>query len=441
MDKDLIPNNWEKRGNIITVIGVGGGGNNAVNHMFNEGMEDIDFIVCNTDMRALEMSPVPFKIQLGPLTTKGLGAGTDFNVGRKAALESIDEIRASLGPDTEMVFVTCGMGGGTGTGAAPIVAQTAKEKGLLTVGVVTIPFRDEGEEALYRAIQGIKELTKNVDCILIIDNQKLYQLHGDLDVFNAFPKADDVLATAVKSIAEIITCGGYINVDFADVKKVMQNSGVALMGIGEASGPNRAETAVNMAFHSPLLNNLDLSNVRNALVNITSSDGENALTMSEMAQIMDYTKKYTGTVINFKRGIVKKQDMGDKVSVTIIATGFDMAQLPVIDEPVSARGNRVEITLGKDSSQILKHGTPYVASKEIRITRQRSTGVPVLLTETPQTIAELEEEPSYYRRERLLAEQEKAAAAAAAAANAANAANAAAAASAAVPPESGQEGA
>ncbi len=414
MDKDLIPNDWEKRGNIITVIGVGGGGSNAVSHMYRQGLDDVDFIICNTDRQALEMSPVPNRIQLGPMTTKGLGAGTDYNVGRKAALESIEEIRSSYGQDTQMVFVTCGMGGGTGTGAAPIVAQTAKERGFLTVGVVTIPFRDEGEEALYRAVQGIHELTKNVDCTLIIDNQKLYQLHGELDVFNAFPKADEVLATAVKSIAEIITCGGYINVDFADVKKVMQNSGVALMGIGEASGPNRAETAVEMAFHSPLLNNLDLNNVRNALVNISSSDGENAVTMSEMAQIMDYTKKYTGTVINFKRGIVKKADMGETISVTIIATGFDMAQLPVIDEPVSARGNRVEITLGNDRTTALKHGTPYIASKEIRITRQRCAGTPVLLTEEPHIIAELEDEPAYYRKERLLVEQEKAAAAAAA---------------------------
>lgn len=414
MDKDLIPNDWEKRGNIITVIGVGGGGTNAVSHMYRQGLDDVDFIICNTDRQALEMSPVPNRIQLGPMTTKGLGAGTDYNVGRKAALESIEEIRSSYGQDTQMVFVTCGMGGGTGTGAAPIVAQTAKEKGFLTVGVVTIPFRDEGEEALYRAVQGIHELTKNVDCTLIIDNQKLYQLHGELDVFNAFPKADEVLATAVKSIAEIITCGGYINVDFADVRKVMQNSGIALMGIGEASGPNRAETAVEMAFHSPLLNNLDLSNVRNALVNISSSDGEHAVTMSEMAQIMDYTKKYTGTVINFKRGIVKKADMGETISVTIIATGFDMAQLPVIDEPVSTRGNRIEVTLGSDRENFLKHGTPYIATKEIRITRQRSVGTPVLLTEEPHLITELEDEPAYFRKERLLAEQEKVAAAAAA---------------------------
>lgn len=414
MDRDLIPTNWEKRGNIITVVGVGGGGSNAVSHMFNQGLEDVDFLICNTDRQALEMSPVPNKIQLGPMTTKGLGAGTDFNVGRKAALESIDEIRASFGQDVQMAFVTCGMGGGTGTGAAPIVAQVAKERGFLTVGVVTIPFRDEGEEALYRAVQGINELTKNVDCTLIIDNQKLYQMHGELDVFNAFPKADEVLSTAVKSIAEIITRGGYINMDFADVKKVMQNSGVALMGIGEASGPNRAETAVDMAFHSPLLNNLDLSNVRNALVNITSSDGENALTMAELNQIMEYVKKYTGTVINFKRGIVKQPDMGESISVTIIATGFDMAQLPVIDEPVSARGNRVEITLGNDNNQLLKHGTPYVAAKEIRITRQRNTGIPVLFTEDPRLIAELEDEPAYFRKEKMLAEQEKAAAAAAA---------------------------
>jgi len=401
----LIPKGWERRGNIITAIGVGGGGGNAVTYMYKQGIKDVDFIICNTDRQALEMSPVPVKVQIGEITTKGLGAGTDYLVGRKAAQESLEEIRKCFGKDTEMVFVTCGMGGGTGTGAAPIVAQAAKERGLLTVGVVTIPFRDEGEEALYRAVEGIKELSKNVDCTLIIDNQKLYQLHGNMNVFTAFPKADEVLATAVKSIAEIITSGGYINVDFADVKKVMQNSGVAIMGIGEASGENRAQVAVEQAFSSPLLNDLDLSGVKNALVNITSSsDDQYAVSMEEMSQIMDYTKKYTGTVVNFKRGIVKNDSMGDRISVTIIATGFEMAQLPVIEEPISSRSNKIDVAVSDDWFKSRHRGTPTVPERETPLNKHHSTSRPLILTEDPRELANLESEPAYLRREATLNE-------------------------------------
>ncbi|MBO4536070.1 MAG: cell division FtsZ family protein, partial [Bacteroidales bacterium] len=209
MDADLIPTSWEKRGNIITVVGVGGGGNNAISYMYTLGLKDVDFVVCNTDLQALQSSPVPTKLQIGPVLTKGLGAGTDYLIGRKAAEESIEEISKIFAGDTQMVFVTCGMGGGTGTGAAPLVAKTAKEMGKLTVGVVTVPFRDEGKEALYRAVEGIKELSKHVDSILVIDNQKLYQLYGKMGMKKAFSKADEVLATAVKSIAEIITSSGY----------------------------------------------------------------------------------------------------------------------------------------------------------------------------------------------------------------------------------------
>ena len=403
MDADLIPTSWEKRGNIITVVGVGGGGNNAVSYMYRLGLKDVDFVVCNTDTQALQKSPVPTKLQIGPILTKGLGAGTDYTVGRQAAEESLEEIGKLFEGDTQMVFVTCGMGGGTGTGAAPLVAKTAKELGMLTVGVVTVPFRDEGKEALYRAVEGIKELSKHVDSILVIDNQKLYQLYGKMNIFTAFHKADEVLATAVKSIAEIITSSGYINVDFADVKKVMKNSGVAIMGIGEAEGEDRAIKAVEMALKSPLLNDLNLRSVKNALINITSSsDEENGISMEELSQIMDFTSQYTGATINFKRGIVFDEKMGGKISVTIIATGFEMWQLPVIDENEVNRGNRIEVPYGKDLFRTRKKGTPIAPDDGKLLNKKRVTGVPALIVEDVRIIKQLEDEPACIRRERML---------------------------------------
>lgn len=403
MDADLIPTSWEKRGNIITVVGVGGGGNNAVSYMYKLGLKDVDFVVCNTDTQALQKSPVPAKLQIGPILTKGLGAGTDYTVGRQAAEESIEEIGKLFEGDTQMVFVTCGMGGGTGTGAAPLVARTAKELGKLTVGVVTVPFRDEGKEALYRAVEGIKELSKHVDSILVIDNQKLYQLYGKMNIFTAFNKADEVLATAVKSIAEIITSSGYINVDFADVKKVMKNSGVAIMGIGEAEGQDRATKAVEQALSSPLLNDLNLRSVKNALINITaSSDDEHGISMEELSQIMDFTTLYTGATINFKRGIVFDETMGDKISVTIIATGFEMWQLPVIDESEINRGNRIDVKYVKDLFRSRKKGRPIAPDNGKMLNKRRVTGIPALIVEDVRLIKELEEEPACVRRERTL---------------------------------------
>lgn len=408
MDKNLIPKNWEKRGNIISVVGVGGGGGNAVSYMYSQGIKDVDFVICNTDRQALEMSPVPAKLQLGEITTKGLGAGTDFNVGRKAAQESIEEIGKIFSEDTEMAFITCGMGGGTGTGAAPIIAQVAKEKGLLTVGVVTIPFRDEGAEALYRAGEGIKELSKHVDSLLVIDNQKLYKLFGDLNVFSAFPKADEVLATAVKSIAEIITCTGYINADFADVKKVMQNSGMAIMGIGVASGPERAVQAVEQAFNSPLLNDLNLGNVKNALVNITTSSEEGkALTMEELSQIMDYIKTYTGEMSNYKRGIVRDDNMNDSLSVTIVATGFNLTELPAVDPATVQKGSRIDVKYTSGTFKNRKRGLPLLTNNELIVNKARVTGVPALITEDPRRLDELESQPAYVRRELMLNSQKE----------------------------------
>ena len=408
MDEQFIPTNWEKnRGNLITVIGVGGGGSNAVNYMHSLGITDVDFVVCNTDVQALENSPVPNKLQIGQVLTKGLGAGTDYLTGRKAAQESIDEINKMLEGDNQMIFITCGMGGGTGSGAAPVIAEAAKAMGKLTVGVVTIPFRDEGKESLYRAVEGIKELSKHVDSILIIDNQKLYQLFGNMNIFTAFPRADEVLATAVRSIAEIITKSGYINVDFADVKKVMQNSGVAIMGIGEASGPDRASKAVEQAFNSPLLNDLNLKSVKNALINITSSsDAENGLSMEELSQIMDSTKQYTGATINFKRGLVKNDEMGDRISVTIIATGFEMGQLPVIDESEVNRNNKIDISQSSAAFSERKHGMPVAPDNDKVLNKRRMPGIPSLVTEDPHVIAALEDEPAFFRRDKILNENE-----------------------------------
>ena len=302
-----------------------------------------------------------------------------------------------------MVFVTCGMGGGTGTGAAPLVAKTAKEQGKLTVGVVTVPFRDEGKESLYRAVEGIKELSKHVDSLLVIDNQKLYQLYGKMNIFTAFHKADEVLATAVKSIAEIITSSGYINVDFADVKKVMKNSGVAIMGIGEAEGEDRATKAVEQALSSPLLNDLNLRSVKNALINITgSADDEHGISMEELSQIMDFTAQYTGATINFKRGIVVDESMGDKISVTIIATGFEMWQLPVIDESEVNRGNRIEVKYERDLFRKRKKGRPLAPDNGKLLNKQRVSGIPALIVEEVRLIKDLEEEPALVRRERML---------------------------------------
>lgn len=328
---ELNPSDWEVNKSIIKVIGVGGGGSNAVTQMFKQGIKDVSFLICNTDLQALRKSDVPDKLQLGTSLTQGLGAGCNPEQGRHAALESIDKIEEKLNDGTKMVFITAGMGGGTGTGATPVIAEIAKRKGILTIGVVTLPFRDECTATLKRAVDGIKELEKHVDSLLIIDNQKIYEIYDDLPISEAFPKVDGVLSTAVKGIAEIITRDGYVNVDFADVKTTMQNSGMALMGIGVASGENRGIEAVKQAFFSPLLNNLDLKSTRRGLINITSSS-KNSLEVFELEQIMDYIKSYIGNAENLKRGIVFDDSAGDTISVTVIAAGCKRADLPIIHD-------------------------------------------------------------------------------------------------------------
>ena len=323
---ELTPTDWVTTNSTIKVIGVGGGGCNAVNYMYNQKIEGCTFIVCNTDSQALEKCDVPIKIQLG----EGLGAGTNPTEGRNAALNSQDEIAEKvLDSETDMLFITAGMGGGTGTGAAPVIAAMAKKKGILTVGVVTIPFRNQGNETMSKAIDGINELEKNVDSLLIIDNEKLFDFYGDLLLQEAFPKADEVLATAVRGITEIIKKRGYINVDFKDVKTMMKNSGMALMGCGTGTGENRIEDAVRLALESPLLNDFDLTTAKNVLVNITVGNNDQGMTMSELAQVSKLIKEYTGKANNFKNGIVYEDDpeFGDRVNITVIATGFKMSML------------------------------------------------------------------------------------------------------------------
>lgn len=314
----------QENGSIIKVIGVGGGGSNAVNHMFRLGIKGVDFIICNTDKQALDKSPVSNKIQLGVKSTKGLGAGSIPDVGRDAALESIDEIKNFLTDSTQMVFITAGLGGGTGTGAAPVIASVAKELGILTVGIVTIPFAFEGKKRRAQAEAGLEEMKKYVDTLLVIGNDKLREIYGNLKMSEAFEHADNVLTGAAKSIAEIISLHMHINVDFNDVKTVMKDSGVAIMGSAVASGEKRAIKAVEQALNSPLLNDNDISGARHVLLNITS--GTDDIDMDEFGEITDFIQEAAGGTAELITGYGTDASLGDNVSVTIIATGFKSKQ-------------------------------------------------------------------------------------------------------------------
>ena len=327
MAEDLI--NFElavERSSIIKVIGVGGGGSNAVNHMYRKGIKDVNFMVCNTDSQALKNSPVSVRVQLGESLTEGRGAGNKPEIGRQAALENLEEIKEVLSQNTKMVFITAGMGGGTGTGAAPVIAKTAKEMGILTVAIVTIPFRFEGQQRINQAIQGIDELKQYVDSLLVINNQKLREVHGDLKLAQAFEKADDVLARAAKGIAEIITVHGYINVDFADVETVMTDSGVAILGSASATGENRAIKAIEGALSSPLLNNNDITGAKSILLNITS--GADEISMDEVGEITDYVNQAADKNALIIWGTGVDESLGEGISVTVIATGFGTNSIP-----------------------------------------------------------------------------------------------------------------
>ncbi len=316
------------RSSIIKVIGVGGGGSNAVTHMYNQGIQGVDFVICNTDNQALEQSGVPVQVQLGSSLTEGRGAGSQPEVGRNAAIESIDDIKEILAKETQMVFITAGMGGGTGTGAAPIIAEAAKEMGILTVGIVTIPFAFEGRKRKQQADHGLAELRSQVDTLLVICNDRLRQMYGNQKISEAFSKADDILTVAAKGIAEIITVTGYINVDFEDVRTVMQNGGTAIMGSATASGDERAMKAVNQALASPLLNDNDIKGAKYILLNITS--GVEEASMDEIDEITEFIQSEAGHSADMIWGTGQDESLGDSISVTIIATGFGPNDIPEI---------------------------------------------------------------------------------------------------------------
>ncbi|MHA6696678.1 cell division protein FtsZ [Chryseobacterium sp. A301] len=305
---------------IIKVIGVGGGGNNALKHMYETGIHGVDFVICNTDSQTLDNNPVANKVQLGISTTEGLGAGADPEVGEKSAIESIDEIKASLGQNTKMVFITAGMGGGTGTGAAPVIAKVAKEMGILTIGIVTVPFSFEGKRRLEQAEIGLDKLRNNVDSLIVINNDKLRQQFGDLGFKQGFAKADEVLTNAAKGMAEVITGYFDVNIDFRDAKSVLQNSGTALMSTGRAQGDNKAEEAVKIALDSPLLNDNKITGAKNVLLLIRS--GAQEVTMDEIGVIMDHIQKEAGHTADIIFGVGTDEELGDSVSVLVIATGF-----------------------------------------------------------------------------------------------------------------------
>lgn len=310
----------KNRSSSIKVIGVGGGGSNAVNYMYEQGILGVDFVICNTDAQALNNSPIPNKIQLGQSTTEGLGAGANPEVGEQAALESIEDIKKFLDTNTKMVFITAGMGGGTGTGAAPVIAGVAKELGILTVGIVTAPFYFEGRMRLDQAELGIEKLQKNVDSLIVINNDKLRELYGNLGYKAGFAKADEVLTTAAKGIAEVISKHYATNIDLKDARTVLADSGTAIMGTGTANGETKAKDAVVAALDSPLLNNNKISGAKNVLLLIVS--GENEVTMDEIGIINEFIQAEAGNNANIIMGVGEDMDLGDKVSVTVVATGF-----------------------------------------------------------------------------------------------------------------------
>lgn len=333
-DETIMPFDYQSgTPSIIKVIGVGGGGGNAVNHMYREGIHDVTFVVCNTDNQALFKSPVPVKIQLG---SEGLGAGNKPERAREAAEESLEDIKNMLNDGCcKMAFVTAGMGGGTGTGASPIIARTAKEMGILTVGIVTIPFLFEGPRKIDQALDGVEEMSKHVDALLVINNERLRDVYSDLSVLNAFGKADDTLSVAAKSIAEIITIDGTINLDFNDVKTVLKDGGVAIMSTGYGEGEGRVTTAITDALHSPLLNNNDIFNSKKVLFNISYSS-QSDLMMEEMNEVHDFMSRF-GKDVETKWGLYIDDSLGEKVKFTILATGFGIKDVPGMNTVLKKR--------------------------------------------------------------------------------------------------------
>jgi cell division protein FtsZ len=330
---------------IIKVIGVGGGGGNAVNHMYKEGIHDVTFVLCNTDNQALAESPVPVKLQLGRSITEGLGAGNKPERASAAAEESIEDIKALLSDGTKMVFITAGMGGGTGTGAAPVIAKTAKEMDILTVGIVTIPFLFEGEKKIIQALDGVEQISRHVDALLVINNERLREIYSDLTFMNAFGKADDTLSIAAKSIAEIITMRGKVNLDFADVNTILKNGGVAIMSTGLGEGENRVSKAIEDALHSPLLNNNDIFNAKKVLLNVSFCE-QSELMMEEMNEVHEFMSKFDKGV-EVIWGVAVDDALENKVKITVLATGFGMTNIPGMDEVISKRTQEEEERLAQ----------------------------------------------------------------------------------------------
>ena len=352
---------------IIKVLGVGGGGGNAVTHMYREGgIRDVSFVLCNTDNQAMLKSEVPVKMQLGKLVTEGLGAGGKPEMGRKAAEESIADLEKLLSDGTKMVFVTAGMGGGTGTGAAPIVAGVAKRMNILTVGIVTIPFLFEGVKKIIQALKGVEEIKQNVDALLVINNERLREIYFDLDIPNAFKKADDTLTVAAKSISEIITVAGYINLDFADVNTVLRDGGVAIMSNGLGRGENRVSTAINNALHSPLLNNNDVFKAKKILLNITFGPLQ-PLMMEEMSEVHDFMGKF-GSDIEVIWGTASDPDLEDGIKITVLATGFGIEDVAPLTEIENGRNRAL------DNAEIIRK-----AEKELQHTEDEEKWIRYLL--------------------------------------------------------------
>lgn len=353
----------EKTPTIIKVIGVGGGGGNAVEYMYEKGICDVDFVICNTDYQALRNSPIPCKIQLGKELTAGHGAGNNPAMGEKSAQESLADIEAILKKDTRMAFITAAMGGGTGTGAAPVIARLSKDMGILTVGIVSVPARFEGPKRLDQARDGLRRLKDHVDCLIVIDNEKIKSIYGSQTISQAFAKANDILNIAAKGIAEIITLPGYINVDFADVRTVMTDSGVAIMGAAQASGEDRAIRAITEALESPLLNNNDILGAKDILLNITS--GTDEITMDEMSQITSHIIRKVGNNAAVIWGVGTDPDLGDAVSVTIIATGFPTGDIELFGEENTCAGYAKQPECLKEEEVRVKPGLTEEQVREL----------------------------------------------------------------------------
>jgi len=429
------------RGSIIKVIGVGGGGSNAVTYMYKQGITGVDFAICNTDNQSLELSPVPTKIQLGPNLTEGRGAGSRPEVGKKACLESIEEVKTYLSNGCKMLFVTAGMGGGTGTGAAPIIAKAAKEMDILTVGIVTLPFAFEGRKRTDQGFEGLNELKKNVDTIIVISNDKLRDIYGNLAVSEAFAKADDVLTIAAKGIAEIVTVPGYVNVDFEDVNTVMREGGVAIMGTAMGEGEKRALKAVDGALSSPLLEDNNIQGAKHILVHIAY--GSKEATMDEISEITNFVQDEAGHNANLIWGNSFDDAMGEKLAVTVIATGFTTGMETIEDnnqgKTSTSKGNKIVVSLedtisnntyttkqtNTDSntntfefdditiSNKPQTSNPIKQQESSEYNTERRTEKKMVLTErpnimkltNPNVMDEMENTPSYKRKNILLDDQ------------------------------------